>query len=66
MDSMDPLWGNLLIMDVEKNFSVYISTSFSLKFDTSCDYEGRPETIAGSTVSESFVANRDHSYFHTN
>ena len=53
-------------MDVEKNFSVYISTSFSLKFDTSCDYEGRPETIAGSTVSESFVANRDHSYFHTN
>ena len=28
-------------MDVEKKFYVYISTSFSLKFDTSCDYEGQ-------------------------
>ena len=67
MDSMDPsLWGNLLIMDVEKNFYIYISTNFLLKFGTSCDYEGRPEIIAGSAVPESFVVNRDHRYFHTN
>ena len=53
-------------MDVENNFYVSISTNFSLKFGTFCDYEGRPETIAGSTVPEISVANRDHRHFRTN